>query len=118
MPDRRCDCFHVRRRNVIESEFDSRRRAKRREDFFKARRDGRKFHGLKERKVEILRETVVGEVAASQGGAALEGQVFAERMRGECCEEPREAIVPLQDGFRKPSAALIAEKAVREEREI
>jgi hypothetical protein len=39
-------------------------------------------------------------------------------MRGDCCEEPREAIVPLQDGFRNPSTALLAEKAVREEREI
>ena len=95
--------------DVIESEFDSRRGAKRSEDFFKARLDGRKFHGLKQRKVEILRETVVSKAAASQGGAALEGEVFAERMRGECCEEPREAIVPLQDGFRNPSAALLAE---------
>lgn len=43
--------------DVIEPEFDSRRGAKRSEDFFKARLDGRKFHGLKQRKVEILRET-------------------------------------------------------------
>ena len=63
--------------DVIESEFDSRRGAKRSEDFFKARLDGRKFHGLKQCEVEIFRETVVGKVAASQGGAALESQVFA-----------------------------------------
>src|SRR5258708_11799885 len=93
--------------DVIKSEFNSGRGAKRRENFVKARLDSRKFHGLKQRKVEIFRETVVGKVAASQGGAALESQVFAERMRGERCEDPRQAIVPLQDGFRNPSTALL-----------
>lgn len=104
--------------DAINSEFDSRCGAKCSEDFFKARLDGWKFRGLKHRKVEIFRETVVSKVAASKCSAALEGEVFADRMRGECCKKPGQAIVPLQDGFRNPSAALLAEEAIREEREI
>jgi len=95
--------------DAIESEFDPRCGAKRSEDFFKARLDGRKFHGLKHRKVEIFREAVVSKVAASKCSATLEGEVFAEWMRGECCKEPREAIVPLQDSFRNPSATVLVE---------
>lgn len=69
---------------------------------------------LRESEVEILAEAVVAEVAALDGGPALEREPLPERRTRQAHEEPRQAVVPLEHGFRDSSAAFTREPVGQE----
>lgn len=52
---------------------------------------------LGEIEIQILGESVIGEPASAQSGTALEGKHVAQPMAREADQEPREAVVPLDD---------------------
>lgn len=60
-----------------------------------------------QREVQILREAVVPEVALLERRPALERQPVPQRATGEPNQEPREAVVALQDGLRDAPTSLL-----------
>src|SRR3989338_3191127 len=62
-----------------------------------------------QREVQILREAVVPEVALLERRPALERQPVPQRAAGEPNQEPRKAVVALQDGLRDAPTSLLGE---------
>lgn len=59
--------------------------------------------------VQVLREPVVREVALLERGSALEREAIPQWTPGQPNEEPREAVVALQDGLRDAPPSPLGE---------
>lgn len=81
------------------------------------RADRLERHRLRQSKVEILGEAVVGKIALLEGSPTLEQEALAERVPGEPHQEPRETVVALEDGLWDP-ATTGPGQAIREKGEV
>ena len=102
---------------TIEREFNCAAVTNRSVDRVQLLEDVFERHLLQKREVEVLGKSVVAEIAALEGGPALEGKAGPQVAASQLGEEPRQAIIAFENALGNSTTARFRE-TVGKQREV